>query len=77
MTMPHKIQATSGAVVLLLLLVFLFLNRQTTEVVFIFGTFVVSRALLVLTFFGAGMLVGWVAHSILMRKKRVEKEHSS
>ncbi|MDF1859107.1 MAG: LapA family protein [Verrucomicrobiales bacterium] len=76
MTIPHKIQLVIGVVLVLLLSVFVLINHQSTEVNFIFGTFVVSRALLVLIFFGAGVLVGWLANSVLRRRRRRGKERS-
>jgi uncharacterized integral membrane protein len=74
MTIPHKIQLVIGVVLVLLLSVFVLINHQSTEVNFIFGTFVVSRALLVLIFFGAGIVVGWLANSVMRRRRRRGKE---
>lgn len=76
MTIPHKIQIGAGVLLVLLLSVFVLINHQSTEVNFIFGTFVVSRALLVLIFFGAGIVVGWIANSIVRRKRRRGKDRS-
>lgn len=74
MTFPHKIQMVVGILVILTLSVFVLINREVTEVDFLFGTFVVSRALLFLSFFFSGALVGWVAHSILKRRGRSRRE---
>lgn len=76
MTIPHKIQLVIGVVLVLLLSVFVLINHQSTEVNFIFGTFVVSRALLVLIFFAAGIVVGWLANSVMRRRKRRGKQRS-
>lgn len=69
MTFSHKISLGVGIVIVLLLSVFLMLNRQPTEVNFIVGTFAVSRAFLVLGFFAAGVLTGWLSHSIFRLRR--------
>lgn len=70
MTISHKISLGVGATVLGLLAVFVVINREPTEVNFIVGTFVVSRALLVLGFFAAGFLTGWLTHSVFRIRRR-------
>lgn len=76
MTISHKVSLGVGIAILCLLAVFLLLNRQPTEVNFIFGSFVVSRALLVLGFFAAGFLAGWLSHSIFKFRRHPSHERS-
>lgn len=70
MTISHKISLGVGVTVLGLLAAFVVINREPTEVNFIVGTFVVSRALLVLGFFAAGFLTGWLTHSVFRIRRR-------
>ncbi|MDF1824106.1 MAG: LapA family protein [Verrucomicrobiales bacterium] len=73
MTIRHKIETVLGLSLILILLVFVLINRETTEADFLFGTVEVSRALLFLGFFFSGLTVGWVAHSFMRRRKRRNK----
>lgn len=77
MTTSHKISLGVGLALVGLLAVFLVINRETTEVNFIVGTFVVSRALLVLGFFAAGFLTGWLAHSLFKFRRQSARKSSS
>lgn len=76
MTTSHKVSLGVGATLLCLLAAFLLTNRQPTEVNFLVGTFVVSRALLVLGFFAAGFLAGWLAHSLFLFRRRPSRRSS-
>lgn len=76
MTTPHKVQFSAAIVMLALVIVFVILNRDTTEVNFLFGEFTVSRAWLVLGFSGSGFIVGWLAHSLLAHLNRARKSRS-
>jgi len=62
-----------GTLLLLILSVFVLINRDPTEADFLFGTVEVSRALLFLGFFFSGLLVGWIGHSIVKRRRRSSK----
>ena len=73
MTTPHKIQSAAAVVILAIGVAFVLLNRDPAEVNFLFGTFSVSRAWLVIGFFAAGILVGWVSHSLVIHVTRSRK----
>lgn len=54
MPTPHKIQSTAAQGVI------------AVGVNFLFGAFSVSRAWLVIEFFAAGILVGWLTHPLIV-----------
>ncbi|MEX2579223.1 MAG: hypothetical protein WD342_09200 [Verrucomicrobiales bacterium] len=74
MTITHKVQLAFGLIIVAFLVVFLVLNRASTEVDLIVGTIVMSRALLVLGFFSAGFVVGWVTRSIVKIRLTAKKK---
>jgi uncharacterized integral membrane protein len=77
MTTPHKIQSAAALVLILICTAFVLLNSDPTEVNFLFGVFAVSRAWLVIGFFVAGIFVGWLIHSLVIRANRSRKTRTS
>ncbi len=73
MTTPHKFQTAAALVIGAVGVIFVWLNREPVEVNFLFGTFSVSRAWLVIGFFAAGLLVGWFSHSLVIHINRSRK----
>ena len=76
MTTLHKFQSAVAILILALGVAFVVLNREPTVVNFLFGTLLISRAWLVIGFFAAGLVVGWLAHSILTRVKQAKKNRA-
>jgi uncharacterized integral membrane protein len=59
-----------AAVVLLLVLIFVFQNTAAVPVRFLFWQFPMSLAPMIFLLLGAGVLIGWVAGSIARRSRR-------
>lgn len=73
MTTPHKIQSVAALAIVAVGVTFILLNQDPAEVNFLFGTFSVSRAWLVIGFFAAGLLVGWLTHSLIVHFNQSKK----
>ena len=60
-----------GAVMLLLLTLFTFavLNRQTVELSLILATIEMPRSLMIFSVLGIGFMTGWLANSLIRRRK--------
>jgi uncharacterized integral membrane protein len=58
-----KTKRLLGVLALALVVVMVVQNTQVVEIRFLFWTWAMSRALLVLLVFAAGLLVGWALHA--------------
>lgn len=57
-------------VVACLVVVFIFQNMTVVKVNFLFWSLSMSRSLLIIVFFGVGMLVGWLLHGYMSYRHR-------
>jgi len=57
-----------------LALVFLVQNVTVVNIRFLFWTLSMSRSLVMVLFFAAGLLAGWVMHSYSIQKKSVDNK---
>lgn len=64
MTIKTKMKAFVGFIIIAILVTFVILNREQTEVNLIVASITMSRAVLVLMIFVLGFLLGWILRSI-------------
>jgi len=58
----------------LLVMVFVLQNTAVVEIRFLFWTLAMSRALLIVVLLLIGVLLGWMAHSLgLLRRKKMKR----
>ncbi len=68
-TMKPKLIA--GAVLVLLILVFVFQNTEVVDLRFLFWTVTMSRVLLAMLFLIVGLILGWILCGLVQQRKRV------
>lgn len=68
-TMKPKLIA--GAVLVLLVLVFVFQNTDVVDLRFLFWTVTMSRVLLAMLFLIVGLILGWILCGLVQQRRRV------
>lgn len=68
-TMKPKLIA--GAVLVLLILVFVFQNTDVVDLRFLFWTVTMSRVLLAMLFLIVGLILGWILCGLVQQRRRV------
>ena len=68
MTIKTNMKAAVGFIIISIIVAFVFLNREETEVNLIVTSIKMSRAVLVLMIFVLGFLVGWLLRSVVSVK---------
>lgn len=61
----------TGAVLVLLVLVFVFQNTDVVDLRFLFWTVSMSRVLLAMLFLIVGLILGWILCGLVQQRRRV------
>lgn len=70
MTNSQRLKAVLAAILLALMIVFVYQNRETVGVEFLAWTWVASRAVVLFTVFLAGVLAGWLSRGAAIKRKK-------
>jgi uncharacterized integral membrane protein len=70
MTSQQKLKAVVAAILLALVIVFVYQNREAVEVAFLFWTWEASRAVVLFTVFLVGVLAGWLCRGAAIKRKK-------
>lgn len=61
----------AGAVLVLLVLIFVFQNTDVVDLRFLFWTVSMSRVLLAMLFLIVGLILGWILCGLVQQRRRV------
>lgn len=67
--MAHRLRPIVSFVLIGIVLVFAVQNVADVEVQFLIWSFALPRAILIVVVFALGMLIGWILHSLRIRKR--------
>ncbi|MCI0400534.1 MAG: LapA family protein [Gammaproteobacteria bacterium] len=65
-----RIRIAIGLGLLFLVVLFMLQNTEVVPITFLFWQFPLSRALLIFTLLGVGIIIGWVLHGVARRDGR-------
>jgi uncharacterized integral membrane protein len=67
--MAHRLRPIVSFVLIGIVLAFAVQNVADVEVQFLIWSFALPRAILIVVVFALGMLIGWILHSLRVRKR--------
>lgn len=67
--MGHRVRPVVSFVLIGIVLVFAVQNVADVEVQFLIWSFALPRAILIVVVFALGMLIGWILHSLRIRRR--------
>ena len=67
--MGHRVRPAVSFVLIGIVLVFAVQNVADVEVQFLIWSFALPRAILIVVVFALGMLIGWILHSLRIRRR--------
>ena len=67
--MGHRVRPVVSFVLIGIVLVFAVQNVADVEVQFLIWSFALPRAILIVVVFALGMLIGWILHSLRLRRR--------
>ena len=74
--MGHRLRPVVSFVLIGIVLAFAVQNVADVEVQFLIWSFALPRAILIVVVFALGMLIGWILHSLRVRKRPSGIAHS-